>query len=327
MQDGSRGLPKTEVKALVLRALAAAPEGRTKAELVGSIGDTSRPTVQRCLTELKDDAVVQIDRSNNRWTLLDPEYRLSLDAPEADDLQAVLIAEALLGALMDDELRSRLRSLAERLDERIRHRQADGPTVVKCAVEVSFTSATRVRPEVLNVLLHAVRRHVVQICFTSPWSSEERKLRLIEPWALRLHDSSWYVRAYDRKHGEARTFRLAHIHRVSRSPDFGDPRADVPPGESIWSGGDPAFGIDHDRPGIGTIVLRNPIARWLSHVVWHPDQHDEWIDLDLLRRRVPYSSVREFARTLRSFADGVVSIEPSELHEAVVEPFRGVISA
>ncbi len=327
MQDGSRGLPRTEVKARVLRALAAAPEGRTKAELVAVIGDTSRPTVQRCLTELKDDAVVQIDRSSNRWLLVDSQYRLSLDAPEVDDLHAVLIAEALLGAVMDDDLRSRLRSLAERLDERIRQRQADGRSFTKASVEVSFTSATRVRPEVLNVLLHAVRTHVVQICFTSPWSSEERKLRLIEPWALRLHDSSWYVRAYDRKHSEARTFRLAHIHRVSRSPEFGDPRAEVPSGDDVWTGGDPAFGIDHDRPGVATVVLKNPIARWLSHVVWHPEQDDEWIGLDLLQRRVPYASVREFARTLRSFADGVVSIEPAELREAVFEPFRRVISA
>ena len=327
MQDGSRGLPRTEVKARVLQLLAAAPEGKTKAELVTGIGSTSLPTVQRCLTDLKDEGVVHIDRSTNRWTLVDPEYRLSLDAPEADDLQAVLIAEALLGALMDDELRSRLRSLAERLDERIHQRDTQAPSIVRTAVEVSFTSATPVRPEVLNALLRAVRSDVVQICFTSPWSSEERKLRTIEPWALRLHDSCWYVRAYDRKHGEPRTFRLAHIHRVSHAPDSGDPIGEVPPAELVWHGGDPAFGIDHDRPGTATVVLRNPIARWLSHVVWHPDQDDNWLSHDLLQRSVPYSSVREFARTLRAFADGVVTIAPTELRDAVHEPFRTMISA
>lgn len=314
------------MKAQVLRQLAAAPEGQTKACLVASIGSTSAPTVQRCLTELKNEGVVQIDRSTNVWTLVDAEYRLSLDAPEADDLQAVLIAEALLGALMDDELRSRLRSLAERLDERIRLRDSEGASVVRSAVEVSFTSATRVRPEVLSALLRAVRKDVVRICFTSPWSSEKRKLRMVEPWALRLHDSSWYVRAFDRKHGEPRTFRLAHIHRVSRAPDYGDPVADVPPAERLWYGGDPAFGIDHDRPGLARVVLRNPIARWLSHVVWHPHQEDSWIGEDLLERQVPYASVREFARTLRAFADGVVSIEPDELANAVAEPFATSIS-
>ncbi len=327
MSEASRGLPRTEVKARVLRLLAATPSGLTKAQLAAAVGETSKPTVQRCLSDLKDDGVVEIDRSNNVWTLLDPDYRLSLHAPEADDLQAILIAEAMLGALMDDELRTRLRSLAERIDERMRSRHEAPPTALRTPVDVSFTSATRVRPEVVHSLLRAVREQVVQLCFSSPWSSEGRKLRLIEPWALRLHDSSWYLRAYDRKHSEPRTFRLAHIHRVSGSPDFGDPLEPVPPAERIWAGGDPAFGIDADRPSTASVVLRNPIARWLSHVVWHPAQEDDWQDANTLLRTVPYASCREFARTLRAYADGVVSVEPEELRAEMLSPFRRVISA
>lgn len=327
MTEGSRGLPRTEVKARVLRLLAASLSGLTKAQLTASVGDTSKPTVQRCLAELKHDGVVDIDRSTNVWTLLDPDYRLSLHAPEADDLQAILIAESMLGALMDDELRTRLRSLAERIDERMRLRREAPPAALRVPVDVSFTSATRVRPDVLQSLLRAVRQQVVQLCFSSPWSSESRKLRLIEPWALRLHDSSWYVRAYDRKRSAARTFRLAHVHRVSRSPDFGEPLTPVPPADRIWAGGDPAFGIDHDRPATARVVLRNPIARWLSHVVWHPAQEDDWQDADTLVRTVPYASCREFARTLRAYADGVVSVEPAELRAEMLGAFHGLISA
>ncbi len=315
------------MKARVLRLLAASPEGLTKAQLTAAVGETSKPTVQRCLSDLKHEAVVEIDRSTNVWILLDPDYRLSLHAPEADDLQAILIAESMLGALMDDELRTRLRSLAERLDERMRLRREAPPAALRTPVDVSFTSATRVRPEVLHSLLRAVREQVVQICFSSPWSSESRKLRLIEPWTLRLHDSSWYVRAYDRKHSQPRTFRLAHVHRVSRSPDFGDPLEPVPPADRIWAGGDPAFGIDHDRPAQARVVLCNPIARWLSHVVWHPAQEDEWQDADTLVSTVPYASCREFARTLRAYADGVLSVEPAELRAEMLRPLQGLISA
>ncbi len=324
VSDGSRGLPKTEVKTRVLRLLANAPQGQTKAELTLAVGETSKPTVQRCLSELKNDGVVEIDRSTHVWTLLDPDYRLSLDAPEADDLQAVLIAEALLGALMDDELRTRLRSLAERIDERMRLRNQTPPAALRTPIDVSFTSASRVRPLVLHGLLRAVRQRVVRICFTSPWSSEQRKLRLIEPWALRLHDSSWYVRAFDRQHGEPRTFRLAHIHRVSGSPDLGDPREPVPPADQIWDGGDPAFGIDDDRPATARVVLRNPVARWLSHVIWHPTQEDDWLDDQTLARTVPYASCREFARTLRAYADALISVDPPELRAEMLRPFSRV---
>lgn len=316
MNHSPRGPARVEVEARILEYLRAEPEGISKADLVRRLDSSSAPTIQRVLKSLENDGVAERDKRRNKWVLRDPHYRVSLDVPDVDDLQAVLIAEALLGSLADEDLRGRIRSLAEQLDDRIRERGKPS-RVVRTAVDVTVTSATRFRTEVLHTLLQAVRKSAVRITQNSPWSG--RSERTVEPWALRLHNSAWYVRAFDRKHGEARTFRLAHIERAVQLPDSGPPTARPPSAEEIWSNaGDPAFGIDRDRPDKARVVMRGQISQWLEHVVWHPSQQDRRLDNGDLERTLPYSSCREFARTLRAYLDAIVELEPKELKAQVL---------
>ncbi len=314
-----------EVKTRILERLRSDPGGMSKAELLGSIAGTSAPTVQRALKALESDGVIARDTSRNRWQLVDEAYHLSLDAPDNNDLQAVLIAEAMLGPLVDDDLQSRLRALAEQLDQRIRDRGPSLPPRRATAVEVSVTSATRFEPQVLTRLLAAVRRQTVLLEYTSPWT-QERKRRLVEPWQLRLHDSAWYLRAFDRDAAEPRTFRLAHIHRVSHIPHAGPPRVPVPARQRIWGRDDPAFGIDHDRPDVARIIVAAPVSHWLRPILWSPAQKDRWLPGDRLERTVAYRSCREFARTVRAVADAVITIEPEELRNEVLAPISDALS-
>lgn len=105
-----------EVKARVLGLLAAQP--RTKVELAETLGAAQLPSVQRCLAELQDAGVVRVDRFTNRWVLVDREAVRSLLPPHGHDLQAVMVAKALLEPLADDDLRARLRGLADRVRDR-----------------------------------------------------------------------------------------------------------------------------------------------------------------------------------------------------------------
>lgn len=302
------------MKARVLDRLRVHQGGETKAELVTKIAGTSAPTMQRVLKELEADGTIERDLTDNRWRLVDRNFRLSLDAPDATDLQAVMVAEAILGALVNEDLRTRLRSLAEQIDARVRERGVR-PTQPATPIEVTMTSATRVDQTVLTRLLKAVRRETVMLEYTSPWS-DERKRRLIEPWQLRLHDGAWYVRGWDRDASAPRTFRLVNAQRVTTVPHAGPPKALVPPRDQIWSEGDPAFGIDHDRPGTAVLVIAAPVSRWVAPIFWSPAQRDEWVG-DTLHRTVPYESCRELARTVRTVADALLLVEPDELREEV----------
>ena len=138
-------------------------------------------------------------------------------------------------------------------------------------------------------MFRAVGKQVLQVRYASPWSADGGvRIHDLEPWQLRLHDGNMYMRAYSRTYNEARIFRVAQIEGAEPIEGL-TPREPIPPPDKIWGDEDPAFGIDHDRPGTAVLRIRAPMARWIHRIVWDPGQRDEWIeDGELLERRVAY---------------------------------------
>src|SRR5687768_13357162 len=105
---------------------AAGSRGLSKAELLAAIGPsrTSAQTIQRILSELRSDAYdaqIRYDGKDRRWHL-DAPLPLPLDAPDSEDLLAVLIAQAILEPLVEPALVERITKLVEELDQRARAR-------------------------------------------------------------------------------------------------------------------------------------------------------------------------------------------------------------
>lgn len=320
-----RGLSRTEVRVAVKRALERAGDrGLTKAELVATIGAerTSPQTVQRALVELRTsyDAPIECVGRDRRWRLT-AQLPMPLEAPEHDDLLAVLVAQAVLHPLADAALRTRLARLVEDLDERARGRaSASAPHRAphRSTFSATLTFGTRTAADVLRTLSSACRRRVVRLTYTSPWKpvAEGRRVYLVEPWALRIHDGAMYLRAWSHAAAQPRTFRLAHVERVEVLPDA--PRVAAPPQRDVWGDDNPALGIDHDRPGVAVVRFRGAIARWIAHIAWHPEETNTWIvPGELLERRVAYRSCREFARRLMPVLDGIEALAPDELRAEV----------
>lgn len=175
---------------------------------------TSASTIQRVLYELRDvhDAPLRYDGRTRRW-YLDAPFRLPLDAPDREDVVAVLIALAILEPIVDAELLERITKIVEDLDARVRSRAPDLELPSRKAMTSTFTLGTRVDPQILRALLVACRRKALRIRYASPWRSktERKKWRTIEPWSLCVHAGAVYLRAWDCGSKEPRTFRLAHI--------------------------------------------------------------------------------------------------------------------
>lgn len=307
--------------ALVHALRAAGPRGATKAELVATIGNTSAVSVQRALTELRGEtheAPIECTGRDRRWRLLRP-FGMPLDAPDREDLVAVLIAQAILEPLADGELKERIERLVVDLDERVRRfapEGALGSLPSRASVSATLTLGTPVGAGILRVLLATCRRRVLRILYDSPWKPPEEGRRTydIEPWAVRVHDGAVYLRAWGREAEAPRTFRVAQIESVSELDV--DRCGRVPTNDQIWGDDHPAFGIDRDRPGTARIRLRGPVARWVAHVIWHPAQVDRWsedCEGHVLERTVKYRSCRELARRLASVIDAVVGVQPREL--------------
>lgn len=321
MSDEVSQLVKETARSILLH-LRAKPGGASKAEL-GASASVSAPSIQRALTWLRDecDSPLSFDRGAGKWQLNDPHFSLPLSDPEAEDLAAVMFAEALLAPVADAEITQRVRRLAEQMDAEIRTRTdaaPDAPGTRPGSLVATLTTASTTDPKVLATLLSAVSRHAVEIAYSSPWSPEPigRRYR-VEPWQLRMHDGSVYMRAWSRDHREARVFAIAHIDEARVLE--GDPiQAPVPAPAQIWGNTDPAFGIDTDRPDTATFRVRGPVARWVHRQSWDPAQDDSWIEArELLERRLPYRSCRELARRLLSLGAAIESISPEALRTEV----------
>jgi predicted DNA-binding transcriptional regulator YafY len=323
MSEGPSELVK-ETARVLLRHLR--EHGGASKEELAKVADVSYPSIQRALTWLRDhcDSPVEFDRTESRWVLRDPHFTLPLTDPDAQDLSAVLFAEALLAPLADEEITARLRRLAEQMDAEIRERgRAPTDAARPGTLVATLTTGSRTDPGILSVLFGAVAKQVVQIRYASPWSRDgSSRVHDVEPWQLRLHDGNMYLRAYSRTHREPRSFRVSQIEGAEAVEGL-MPRESVPPPDKIWGDHDPAFGIDEDRPGVAVLRVRGAAARWVHHNVWDPGQQDTWIeDGELLERRMAYRSCRELARRLLSLGEAVEWIEPAELREAVCEHAR-----
>ena len=298
----------------------------TKAELVDAIGDTTEQTVQRAFNFLKEEhpeAGLDYDKTARAWGLSDRDFSLPTRAPTSDDLDAVTVATALLEPLVDEEMFARLQRLYTHLDDaRVSRARRGDPPVRHNAVRCTLSLATPLRSSALQRLLRCLRRSRIQVTYHSPWREPGATVaHELEPWELRIHDGTPYLRAYCYRAAAGRTFRVVELDSDSLL-DLGTAQQPVPRASELWGTGDPAYGIDEHDPAIATVLLEGPVARWVAPIRWHPEQRDQWVQPQrLLRRTIPYRSRREFARRVLTVIDAVVDLEPP----ALVDEIRALI--
>lgn len=294
------------------------PEGLAKEQIVRKLGGSS-PTVQRAIDAInrENPSLIEYDRSSKTWRITDPSYGDPLLYPQVSDLNAILMARALLGPLADIEVLQRLDLLLEKLDERRAANEPGGSRANRRAVSASITLGTPVPEKLLKTFLIAVNRTPLRIRFRSTWADREH-LATFEPWEVRIHDGAIYARGYWRERHGPYTLRLAQVEDARPLDSRFEHR--IPRPSQRWGEGDPAYGIDEDQPGVATLEFVGGVARWVASIRWHPSQEDEWLEpRQRLMRTVPYKSQREFARRLLSVADGLVRVEPFELAEKLHE--------
>ena len=315
----------------ILRHLKLHKEGARKEDFARHCGvdgkPISGPTVQRALDWLRDqcDAPVEYDAKSNRWSLSQEGFTLPLFDPAPEDLAAVVFATSVIAPLADSSLNDRLRRLVEDMDARVRERSDASDADFRAnALTATVTTAATIDPATLRVLVRAVGKRAVQLRYASPWSNSETQ-HDFEPWQVRVHDGNFYVRGHSRTSARALTLRVSQILSI-RFLDAEGELQPIPRGHGLWGDGDPAFGIDEDRPGVAKIRVRGATARWIGAERWHEAQKDTWLEpRELLERTVPYRSCREFARRLLSLGDGLEGISPPELHAEVVRHAAAIV--
>jgi len=125
--------------------------------------------------------------------------------------------------------------------------------------------------------------------------------RIIEPLELINYSAIWYVRAYDLKREELRTFSLSRISSVEAL----DERREFNDFETLRKSDMAGYGIFLDeKTEEYTIHFHGLVAMMVANQVWHKRQRGEWIDSNTYSLSLPASDPTELvAKTLSYGAD------------------------
>ena len=267
----------------------AAAVGSTPAELADDL-----ETLSCCgVAPYSPDALVSIfveDGMVTAWgalPALDRAVRLS-----AREAQALAVALQAAGMSADDPLPRRL---------------LDAAAIDVDPVDLERVMRAAVSPDAgaYRVLALALSRHTaVRIAYRRAGAMTDRE-RVIEPLALLNERGAWYVQAFCRSAGAARTFRIDRIRHAEDTGDTFVPR-------DLGTTGS-AFSVD----GLPLARVRLDAGEPVSEREWPGMRPDETTGDGSVIVTVPYAGTAWIARQVTARMGSAEVLEPAELRDAV----------
>jgi predicted DNA-binding transcriptional regulator YafY len=145
--------------------------------------------------------------------------------------------------------------------------------------------------------------------------------RNISPQTLVHYRENWYLDAWCHLRKDLRTFSLARIETVEKSPSAALEIA----GEQLKQHFSDSYGIFAGKGGHTAKLRFYPeIAREISLQQWHPQQHGEWDGNDYLLS-FPYSDSRELIGDIMRHLPNVTVEAPASLRNAIYQRLRGAL--
>lgn len=145
--------------------------------------------------------------------------------------------------------------------------------------------------------------------------------RSINPQTLVHYRENWYLDAWCHLRNDLRTFSLARIETVEKSPSA----AIEISSEQLKQHFSESYGIFAGKGGHTAKLRFYPeIAREISLQQWHPQQKGEWDGNDYLLS-FPYSDSRELLGDIMRHLPNVAVEAPSSLRNAIYQRLRGAV--
>ncbi|MCM2314793.1 MAG: WYL domain-containing protein [Thermoanaerobaculia bacterium] len=288
--------------------------GRTREQLAGELGVSER-TLYRDLSGIEELGIplVQLD---GRYRLVDgASWRpLLLTVQERATLRLLLGTPALR---REPAMRRRLESLASKLTAAV-----DG-----AAEGVVLADLERSGP-VLDTLVPAIedaiaRQQTLRIDYVSI-SSQSRRIRRVDPWALFHRGEAWYLAGRCHENGGPRMFRLDRVRAATATgdlflrPENFDVEAWLRNAWSLFQGGDPREVVIEFEPDVASLV---------ESARHHEGESVRILPGGAAEYRVTLAHVEEIARWIVTFGGKARAIEPEELVARVREIAEGVTNA
>lgn len=273
-------------------------------------------------------APLKYSRQHQGWYYAEATWTLpNLMVTRGELLAFVLAVEAAqhpLGPLLQEELRTAVKKIADGLRGRVevdlaslsRHFTFASPP----PAPFTASALASVAPHILMLNEAIEGRKVVSLLYYS--ARRNRKgWRRVHPHHIHNDEGQWRFFAFDPAVGEMRTFNVARIESMQILPETFISRADFSP-RTFLSGS-----FRHELgPQTHTIVVRFDAeqAPYISERLWHKSQElEEQADGGLILR-FQASGLGEIARWVLSYGAHAEVLEPPSLRSAVAAAARAL---
>lgn len=238
------------------------------------------------------------------------------------ELVALVIAEKALeqyrGTQFEKPLLSAIRKIEQSLPDTISLNLAD--------IEQTISFRTRAEPilnlEIFDALAKATgSRRQLQLTYRKA-GSQEKELRLIDPYHLANINGEWYLFAFDHARKDIRTFVPARVSAVKQTGKT-FPR---PQKFSLEKRLRDSFGV-HSGDGKFEVLLRFDlrVADYVREKKWHESQQLRELKNGGVELSLKLSSLIEIERWVLSWGGDVKVIKPPELIATVREAARKIL--
>lgn len=291
--------------------------------------EVSKATFKRDLEYLKDrmHAPIVYDRQEEAYRfdtgVADGElWQLPGLWFTADELQALLTMDRLLGELQPGVLGDLVAPLRQRFKELLESGEHAAADIAR-RIRILAMGSRKVEPKHFRALTTALlSRRRLQIRHLRR-ASGERVEREVSPQRLVHYRDNWYLDAWCHKRQALRTFGVDAIETAVVSDRTAKDVAEDTLDRHFASG----YGIFAGaETQVAQLLFARDRARWVANEVWHPRQEGK-LQLDgTYLLRLPYAKEPVLVMDILRYGPDVEVLAPPALREAVAAKLRAAAS-
>ncbi|MBI4291602.1 MAG: WYL domain-containing transcriptional regulator [Betaproteobacteria bacterium] len=235
----------------------------------------------------------------------------------AEELQALIVFQRLLGSLDSGLLEEHLSPLAARLDELLQHKRLGlGEAGQRIRI---LGMAARPTGEWFQAAAGGVlQRRQLRIRYHSR-SRDQITERTVSPQRMTHYRDNWYLDAWDHLRKGLRSF---SVDRIRHAVGLEEPARDIAERE-LDEHYASAYGIFAGKANKTAVLRFSPErARWVADERWHPEQTGQFLTDGRYELRIPYRDSREFVMDILRHGAEVEVVGPEGLRTEVAEALR-----
>lgn len=291
--------------------------------------DCSQKTVRRDLDFLRDrlGAPVDYDQEKNGWYYRDNEQSL-YELPglwlNEEEIHALLSIQQLLSSLDPGLLQDEIAPFENRIKDLLnKSAGVQNDTNLSQAIRLLTTGKRKRQYQHFQQIASAtIQKKQVHITYFGRRKNAVSQ-RNLSPLRLLHYKENWYLSAWCHKREALRMFSLDKIENVDTlaKPAIEQDASEID--NAIQSSFGIFTGMAKER---ATLHFNEEASRWVADEVWHPEQHEKWLDNGKYELIVPYNHDTELSAEILRFGEDVEVIKPASLRQLIIQRLSKALS-